>query len=197
MAQGYFNLPEKSEENFSAGADGLRWFATGDIARLLPDGTLMIIDRKKDLVKLPNGEYISLGKVETCLKIHPLVENVCAYVNPMKPGVLAIVVPDALKLRGEAKMTLGLAESDPRALCRCPKVIQHLETVLKEHATSRLERFEVPRALILVPDPWTPDTGLVTAALKIKRRPIEERYKEEIKAAYEAIESNCYKLKMN
>ena len=56
----------------------------GDIGQLSEKGTLMIIDRKKDLVKLQMGEYISLGKVETCLKVHPLVDNICVYADSSK-----------------------------------------------------------------------------------------------------------------
>ena len=67
-----------TEENFF-NEGGKRWFRTGDVGELFEDGTLRIIDRKKDLVKLQLGEYVSLGKVESQLKTHPLVENICVY----------------------------------------------------------------------------------------------------------------------
>ena len=67
-----------TEENFFTEGDK-RWFRTGDVGELFEDGTLRIIDRKKDLVKLQLGEYVSLGKVEAQLKTHPLVENICVY----------------------------------------------------------------------------------------------------------------------
>lgn len=56
-------MPKETAESFKEDADGTRWFETGDIGEVLPDGTLRIVDRKKDLVKLANGEFISLGKV--------------------------------------------------------------------------------------------------------------------------------------
>ena len=65
-------------ENFIT-EGGKKWFRTGDVGELWEDGTLRIIDRKKDLVKLQLGEYVSLGKVESQLKTHPLVENICVY----------------------------------------------------------------------------------------------------------------------
>ncbi len=66
---------------------------------LLPHtGTLKIIDRKKDLVKLQFGEYVSLGKVESELKTCPLVENVCVYGQGTFTYVVALVVPDRNKL---------------------------------------------------------------------------------------------------
>ena len=60
------------------------------------DGTLRIIDRKKDLVKLQFGEYVSLGKVESVLKTCPLVENICIYGDSTRSYVVAIVCPDRL-----------------------------------------------------------------------------------------------------
>ena len=62
IATGYYKMPEKTKEDFFKGEDGTRWFRTGDIGEIYEDGTLKIIDRKKDLVKLPYGEYVSLGK---------------------------------------------------------------------------------------------------------------------------------------
>ncbi len=58
------------------------------------DGTLKIIDRKKDLVKLQFGEYVSLGKVESVLKTCPIVENICIYGEATKSYTVALVVPD-------------------------------------------------------------------------------------------------------
>jgi long-chain acyl-CoA synthetase len=63
IASGYYKLPELTEEAFNVDSEGNRWFATGDIGEVFPDGTFKIIDRKKDLTKLQNGEYVSLGKV--------------------------------------------------------------------------------------------------------------------------------------
>ena len=56
---------------------GRRWFRTGDIGQVEETGSIRIIDRKKDLVKLQYGEYVSLGKVESVLKTCPLVDNIC------------------------------------------------------------------------------------------------------------------------
>ena len=62
------------------------------------DGSLKIIDRKKDLVKLQFGEYVSLGKVESALKTCPLVDNICIYGDPSKSYVVALLVPNPDKL---------------------------------------------------------------------------------------------------
>ena len=109
-------MPEKTKEDFFV-ENGRRWFRSGDIAQLEPEGTktnrenslifreinkisffvlgtLKIIDRKKDLVKLQFGEYVSLGKVEAVLKTCPIVENVCIYGEATKSYCVALVVPD-------------------------------------------------------------------------------------------------------
>ena len=63
VASGYFNNEILTREAFIADPTGIGWFRTGDIGEVFPDGTFKIIDRKKDLIKLANGEYFSLGKV--------------------------------------------------------------------------------------------------------------------------------------
>ena len=88
VAGGYFKNKKKTEEDFYNGG-GKRWFRTGDIGEVDRDGSLKIIDRKKDLVKLQMGEYVSLGKVEAQLKTHPLVDNICVYGDPYQ--VTAVV----------------------------------------------------------------------------------------------------------
>ena len=71
-------MPEKTKEEFFT-ENGIRWLRKGDIGQMMQDGTIKIVDRKKDLVKMQGGEYVSLGKVEAQLKTHPLVENICVY----------------------------------------------------------------------------------------------------------------------
>jgi len=70
VAAGYYKMPKETAECFKVDpSDGTRWFESGDIGEVLPDGTLRIIDRKKDLTKLANGEFVSLGKVCLCPKL--------------------------------------------------------------------------------------------------------------------------------
>ena len=63
----------------------------------MPDGTFKIIDRKKDLVKLQMGEYVSLGKVESALKLNPIIENICVCARSTERTAVAIIVPDQVK----------------------------------------------------------------------------------------------------
>merc|ERR1712128_172703 len=127
VAKGYFKNDQKTEEDFY-NEGGKRWFRTGNIGELFDDGTVRIIDRKKDLVKLQLGEYVSLGKVESQMKINPLVDNICVYADSNKTHTVAMVVPDRNNLEKMARDPSN-AETAFEDLCKDPKV---LETFLKK-----------------------------------------------------------------
>ena len=59
---------------------------------------LSIIDRRKDLVKLQMGEYVSLAKVESEIKTHPLVDSICVHADPTKTATVALIIPDIMQL---------------------------------------------------------------------------------------------------
>lgn len=92
------------------------------------------IDRKKDLVKMENGEYVSLGKVETALSHCPIVESVCVYADGGKPYTIALIVPRAKELSALAR-SLNLNPDDLELLCNNPavanSVLQSIETTAK------------------------------------------------------------------
>ena len=67
---------------------------TGDIGQILEGGRVKIIDRKKDLVKLQAGEYVSPGKVEANPKVIPVGDNICVYADPSKNAVVALLLPN-------------------------------------------------------------------------------------------------------
>merc|ERR1712241_242625 len=93
VAVGYFKREEETNENFYE-EHGKRWFKTGDIGTFDNDGVLRIIDRKKDLVKLQHGEYVSYGRTESVLKTAPIVEQICAYADPARDFIVAVVIPE-------------------------------------------------------------------------------------------------------
>ena len=140
-------------------------------------------DRKKDLVKLQAGEYVSLGKVESEMKTSPLVENICVYADPTKNFCVALVVANEKALKILAN-TLGV-KGDFEQLCRDKAVENAFVKELSEHAKKcRLERFEIPQAITLCEEVWTPAMGLLTAAFKIKRIDVQKKYKAEIEKMY-------------
>nr|CAH7743907.1 unnamed protein product [Callosobruchus chinensis] len=183
ISAGYYKLPDKTSEDFF-NEDGKRWFKTGDIVEVHDDGVIKIIDRKKDLVKLQAGEYVSLGKVEAQLKTCPLVDNICVYGDSSKDFCVALVVPNQHQLKELAERR-GITNKEFEQLCQDPELEKAVMLEVAEHGKKgKLEKFEIPAAVKLVSEVWSPDMGLVTAAFKLKRKDIQERYKHEIKRMY-------------
>jgi len=183
VAKGYFKNDKMTAENFIT-EGGKKWFRTGDVGELWEDGTLRIIDRKKDLVKLQLGEYVSLGKVESQLKTHPLVENICVYGDSYQPYTVAVMVPIRNALEKLAT-ELGKTYSEYNDLCKDSDIIQAVLKSINVHGIkSNLEKFEIPKMVTLVPEAWTPESGLVTAAFKLKRKMIQNFFQQDINQMY-------------
>ncbi|XP_078544919.1 long-chain-fatty-acid--CoA ligase 4 isoform X2 [Lissotriton helveticus] len=183
VSMGYFKNEEKTKEDFSVDENGQRWFSTGDIGEIHSDGCLQIIDRKKDLVKLQAGEYVSLGKVEAALKNCPLIDNICAYANSFHSYVISFVVPNQKKLTMLAHHN-GI-EGTWEEICNNSLMETEVLKEIKEVANSmKLERFEIPIKVRLSPEPWTPETGLVTDAFKLKRKELKNHYLNDIERMY-------------
>ncbi|NXU42683.1 ACSL4 ligase, partial [Drymodes brunneopygia] len=183
VSMGYFKNEEKTTEEFSIDENGQRWFCTGDIGEFHPDGCLQIIDRKKDLVKLQAGEYVSLGKVEAALKNCPLIDNICAYAKSDQSYVISFVVPNQKKLTALAEQK-GISGSWVD-ICNNPTMEAEILREIKEVANKmKLERFEIPIKVRLSPEPWTPETGLVTDAFKLKRKELKNHYLNDIERMY-------------
>ncbi|XP_013921370.1 PREDICTED: long-chain-fatty-acid--CoA ligase 4 [Thamnophis sirtalis] len=183
VSMGYFRNDEKTAEDFIVDDKGQRWFCTGDIGEFHSDGCLQIIDRKKDLVKLQAGEYVSLGKVEAALKNCPLIDNICAYAKSNQSYVISFVVPNQKKLMALAEQR-GMTDSWVN-ICNNPIMESEVLKEIKNTANKmKLERFEVPIKVRLSPEPWTPETGLVTDAFKLKRKELKNHYLNDIERMY-------------
>uniref|UniRef100_A0A673A205 long-chain-fatty-acid--CoA ligase n=1 Tax=Sphaeramia orbicularis TaxID=375764 RepID=A0A673A205_9TELE len=183
VTMGYYKNDPKKQEDFFVDENNQRWFCTGDIGEFHEDGCLKIIDRKKDLVKLQAGEYVSLGKVEAVLKNCSLIDNICVYANSDEIYVIGFVVPNQ-------KHLLALAErygvrGSWEELCNSKTMEELVLKMLTEAAlAAQLERFEIPRKIRLSPEPWTPETGLVTDAFKLKRKELKTHYQDDIERMY-------------
>ncbi|XP_063169529.1 long-chain-fatty-acid--CoA ligase 4 isoform X2 [Candoia aspera] len=183
VSVGYFRNEEKTAEDFIVDDNGQRWFCTGDIGEFHSDGCLQIIDRKKDLVKLQAGEYVSLGKVEAALKNCPLIDNICAYAKSNQSYVISFVVPNQKKLTALAEQR-GVSDSWVN-ICNNPIMESEVLKAIKDMANKmKLERFEIPIKVRLSPEPWTPETGLVTDAFKLKRKELKNHYLNDIERMY-------------
>ncbi|TVU11007.1 hypothetical protein EJB05_44565 [Eragrostis curvula] len=184
ITKGYFNNEAKTNEVYKVDERGMRWFYTGDIGQFHPDGCLEIIDRKKDIVKLQHGEYVSLGKVESALTTSSYVDSIMVYADPFHNYCVALVVPARQALEKWAQNS-GINYKDFGELCLNDQAIKEVQQSLSKAAkAARLEKFEVPAKILLLPEQWTPESGLVTAALKLKREQVKTKYKDDLNKLY-------------
>uniref|UniRef100_UPI0037E8D553 long-chain-fatty-acid--CoA ligase 4 n=1 Tax=Semicossyphus pulcher TaxID=241346 RepID=UPI0037E8D553 len=182
VTMGYYRN-ESNVQDFFVDERGQRWFCTGDVGEIYPDGCLQIVDRKKDLVKLQAGEYVSLGKVESALKNCSLIDNICAYANSEQNYVISFVVPNQKRLTELARQRGIVATLEE--LCTHPEMEREVLKEIKEVAVNiKLQRFEIPVKVHLSPEPWTPETGLVTDAFKLKRKELKNHYLHHIERMY-------------
>ncbi|KAG2633832.1 long chain acyl-CoA synthetase 8-like isoform X1 [Panicum virgatum] len=180
ITKGYYNNDAKTNEVYKVDEKGMRWFYTGDIGRFHPDGCLEIIDRKKDIVKLQHGEYVSLGKVESALTTSNYVDSIMVYADPFHNYCVALVVPAHQALEKWAQDS-GINYKDFEELCQNDQAIKEVQQSLSKAAkAARLEKFEIPAKILLLPEPWTPESGLVTAALKLRREQIKSKFKDDL-----------------
>ncbi|KAF5337823.1 hypothetical protein D9758_015712 [Tetrapyrgos nigripes] len=140
----------------------------------------------KNLIKLQGGEYIALERLESTYKACNLVSNICVHATPDAKQPIAIIIPHEAHLRHALQSVSGVdATKELDDLCHDPKVAA---LVLKEcNAVGKKNGFksiEILQSVILTPDEWTPESGLVTAAQKIQRKKIAETFDKEIKEAY-------------
>ncbi|KAJ7092372.1 long-chain-fatty-acid-CoA-ligase [Mycena belliarum] len=196
VISGYYKRPDLNEDPTIFAPDG--WFRTGDVGRWNSDGTLSLIDRIKNLVKLASGEYIALEQLESTYKSCNYVANMCVHATQDAKAPIAIIYPHEANLRAALRSgsTTSLSSNksgesplDPTKpladLCAHPKVAA---LVLKEcnavGKKSGFKQMETLSAVILTPDEWTPESGLVTAAQKIQRTAISQKFDKQIKEAY-------------
>lgn len=175
---GYWKNEEATKREFTP--DG--WFKTGDIAKL-EDGFLSITDRKKELMKTSGGKYIAPQPVESKLKVDALVGQ-AALIGDQKKFVSVLISPNFDALEKWAKQN-GVASGDRAKLVQDTKVQQVYKGIVGK-ANEGLAHHETIKKIAVVPDEWTAESGELTPSLKLKRRVIQEKYKDRINALYGA-----------
>ena len=177
---GYRNLPEKTAEVLDR--DG--WLATGDVGELDADGYLRIVDRKKELIINSAGKNMSPANIESTLKgASPLIGQVCV-VGDRRPFNTALVVLDAdfapvwAAQQGLTRATLAELAAEPVMRAAVEEGI--------ERANALLSRVEQVKKFHIVPGDWAPGGDELTPTMKLKRRPIADKYEREIDAMYTA-----------
>src|SRR5712692_7873640 len=177
VMRGYWNKPEETRAVFTD--DG--WFKTGDIGTLDADGYLTITDRKKELLKTSGGKYIAPQPIEQLIKNSRFVNQVVVIGNGRKfPS--ALIVPDWEQLQAYAKLK-GLPLREKEEFCRHPRIIDLFERQIAAR-TQNLAQFEKIKRLALLDHELTVESGELTPTLKVKRRVVDEEYRELIDRIY-------------
>ena len=182
--KGYYKMDDKTKEAIDD--DG--WFHTGDIGCWTQTGCLRIVDRKKNIFKLAQGEYVAAEKIETILARLPLVAQIFVYGDSLQSYLVGICVPDAEEVaawaKGEGLPTTKLSE-----------IVANKDTAAKLHAAlykqitsgakaAKLAGFEMIKKFHVEPELWSVDNGMLTPTFKTKRPDLKKRYQKELDAMY-------------
>ena len=177
IMQGYYNKPVETREAI----DGDGWFHTGDVGELDADGYLTITDRKKDLIKTAGGKYIAPQPIENMVRLNKFVANAVVLGDQRKFPII-LIVPDFEQLERWAKER-NLTATSHAELIGLPDVKAKMEREVMGGLRD-LAKFEMPKKVLLIAQDFTIESGELTPSLKVKRRQVEQHYKEVIDRAY-------------
>ncbi|HEY2719304.1 MAG TPA: AMP-dependent synthetase/ligase [Solirubrobacteraceae bacterium] len=175
---GYRNLPEKTKETFTD--DG--WLRTGDIGEFDEDGYLKIVDRKKELIISAGGKNMSPANIEATLKTaSPLIGQACC-IGDMRPYNTALIVldPDFAPMWAQGQ---GIEQTSLEQLANDERVRATVQAGI-DVANEKLAKVEQVKKFHIVEGDWLPSGDELTPTMKLKRKPIAEKYAAAIDAMY-------------
>uniref|UniRef100_A0A8C4Y8L1 Long-chain-fatty-acid--CoA ligase n=1 Tax=Gopherus evgoodei TaxID=1825980 RepID=A0A8C4Y8L1_9SAUR len=177
--KGYLKDPERTAEAIDK--DG--WLHTGDIGKWMPNGTLKIIDRKKNIFKLAQGEYIAPEKIENVYIRSTPVAQVFVHGESLKSSLVGIVVPDPEVLpKFAAKLGIKDLSEETYKNSVLKKAI--LEDMVKIGREAGLKSFEQVKDIYIHPEMFTIEQGLLTPTLKAKRAELSKYFQTQLEALY-------------
>ncbi len=172
VAVGYYMMPEMTKQE---GLGPGNWFHTGDVGQFMSDGSIRIVDRKKNLVKLKGGEYISIETMEGAYGNSKFVDTlhggICCYGDGDmdRPIALMQLCKVATMSWAKANGIVGDFDKIMKSQELYNAVMLDLQNEGKKSRLSHLERIV---AVVLIVEPWTTENGCLTAANKIQRKTV-------------------------
>ncbi|XP_006818257.1 long-chain-fatty-acid--CoA ligase 1-like [Saccoglossus kowalevskii] len=182
--KGYYNDQKKTDETIDK--DG--WLHTGDIGKWLQDGTLKIIDRKKHIFKLDQGEYIAPEKIENVYTRSQFIAQIFVHGDSLQRYLVAVVTPDPENISSWARSKGLTGTLDD--FCD-NKVIKDaiLKDIVQLGKSSGLKGFEQVKDIYLSSEPFSIENGLMTPTFKMKRPELRKRFAQKIEEMYDNL--NC------
>ncbi len=180
VMQGYRNLPDKTTEALSD--DG--WLSTGDIGEFDEDGYLKIVDRKKELIINAGGKNMSPANIESRVKSSSSLIGQAIAIGDRRPYNVALITLDPDVVPGFAEKH-GLDTDDAEALVKSKEVIEEIQRGI-DAANEKLARVEGIKKFRVLPSEWEPGGDELTPTMKLKRKPIHEKYESEIAELYDS-----------
>jgi long-subunit acyl-CoA synthetase (AMP-forming) len=177
VTNGYYKEPELTAETF----DEQGWLHSGDVAEIDDEGFIKIVDRKKEILITAGGKNVAPSNVENMLKAHALVGQACMIADKRSfaTALVALDPDDAVawaKSHGKPSDVATLSQ-DPDVIADIQRHIDEMNTKL--HNQEQIKRF------VVLPLPWSIESGEVTPTMKMKRKVVNEKYAEEIEGMYE------------
>lgn len=174
----YYKKPEMTKEMFTE--DG--WFKTGDIGHFDDDGYLRITDRLKDLIITSGGKNISPQMIELIMAEDHFIEYI-AIMGDGKKYISALIVPSYVNLENWATKE-GITFASRSELIKNPKVIKFYEDIINERQKD-LGQVEKIKKFTLLENEFSQETGEITPTMKVKRKVVQDKYKDLIAAMYD------------
>ena len=188
---GYLNNPEKTKALIDE--DG--WMHTNDVAQVNPNGSISLVDRKDNMLKLANAKYVPVEKIESLVCLSPIISRLWIYCENVDTFLVSVVVPQfnvlALALpEGELKEQCLAIAKDPKAECAkafCANPI--IKKIFVDELQKQSEKNNLPsywpiKGVILESIPFSEENGLMTFTSKLKRKALIARYRPQLDELY-------------
>lgn len=181
----------KSEEKTKEAIDEEGWLHSGDIGLWTVDGNLQIIDRKKNIFKLSQGEYVAPEKIENILCRSQLIEQAYIHGDSLKNYLVAIVVPNLDVFASNASKYSGLSSSPTLKELSGNKDVKKaiMDDVKRLGKENGLQSFEIPKAIALAAELFSVENDILTPTQKLKRPAAAEYFKDLIASLNDEVES--------